>query len=121
MRLGSVDLLFLAANLILVIVTKQLQPKLRQILLLKDSRESVIFSIDKERVLWFILGFGIYIWGMEFLILNSNLILRGVTPILMELAIFSALIVTNLGYRKLGKGISLISLILFFISVVYFV
>ncbi|GAB6098289.1 hypothetical protein JCM16358_01680 [Halanaerocella petrolearia] len=118
--LASVDLLFLIANLILVAVIKSLQPRLRKTLLLKDSRDSVIFSIDKDKLIWLVLGFGVYIWGMEFLILNSKLALRIVTPVLMELVIFSALIPTNLGYPKLGKGISLFSLVLFVISVIYF-
>jgi len=63
----------------------------------------------------------LYVWLMEFLILNQLLLLRLVSPLLLQGSLFSLLVITSLGHRKLGERLSIASFIFFVISVIYFV
>ncbi|MGM0369151.1 MAG: hypothetical protein ACQEP9_01875 [Bacillota bacterium] len=121
MSWASVDLVFLLLTGGLISVINFLAAKLPSKILIKGQSNQVIFSLAKKKIKWLILGLSLYVWLMEFLILNQLLLLRLVSPLLLQGSLFSLLVITSLGHRKLGERLSIASFIFFVISVIYFV
>ena len=114
-----VDITFTVVTMGLIGIIKILAPRLPETLLVKGQDNQIVFSLAKKKLRWLIVGLGFYVWLMEFIILKNLLLLRLVTPVLLELSLFSLLVVTNLGYRKLGERLAVAGFISFVASVVY--
>ncbi|MFO7820120.1 MAG: hypothetical protein R6V17_07790 [Halanaerobacter sp.] len=116
-----VDIIFTVVTMSLIGIIQILDPKLPETLLVKGQDNQIVFSLAKKKLRWLIVSLGFYVWLMEFIIVKDLLLLRLVTPLLLELSLFCLLVVTNLGYRKLGERLAIAGLISFVISVVYLV
>lgn len=114
-----VDIIFTVVTMGLIGIIKILAPKLPETLLIKGQDDKIVFSLAKKKLRWLIVGLGFYVWLMEFIIVKELLLLRLVTPLLLELSLFSLLVVTNLGYRKLGERLAVAGFMSFVASVVY--
>lgn len=119
MSLAVVDLIFALCTVGLIFLVKFLAVKLPDTILIKGQANQTVFSLAKEKLNWLIVGLGFYVWLMEFMIVNELLLLRLVTPLLLEASLFALLVVTSLGYRKLGERLTLAGFILFVVSVIY--
>ena len=114
-----VDIIFTVVTMGLIGIIQILGPKLPETLLIKGQDDKIVFSLAKKKLRWLIVGLGFYVWLMEFIIVKELLLLRLVTPLLLELSLFSLLVVTNLGYRKLGERLAVAGFMSFVASVVY--
>lgn len=121
MSFAGVDLLFIILTLGLIMLVKFLLVKLPETILIKGQDNQIIFSLAQEKINWLIAGLGCYVWLMEFIIVNDLLLLRLVTPLLLEGSLFALLVVTSLGYRKTGERLAIVGFISFVVSVVYLV
>lgn len=119
MNLAGVDFIFAGVTGGLIVLVKFLAAKLPDTILVKGQANQIVFSLAKEKINWLVVGLGVYVWLMEFMIVNNLLLLRLITPLLLESSLFSLLVITNLGYRKLGERLSIAGFILFVVSVIY--
>ncbi len=119
MSFVGADKILWGVFVLLTIGLQLLKPKLPADLLIKNGNNRVMFSISCKQGLWLIPGIGVYVWGMDFLILNAAVKLRLVSTLLILVTFFSAFIVTNLVNQELGKIFTAVGIVLFAGSVVF--
>ncbi|WP_018248573.1 hypothetical protein [Orenia marismortui] len=121
MIISILDLIVLISTLVIYVTIYLLDNKLPKVLEIRDKSQIPVFSISKTKFYYLIFGIGIYVWLIEFLILNDAVLLRLYSTILAQLNLFFLLIISNLGYRKLGNFFGIASMILFVLSVFYYI
>ncbi|MBM7556604.1 hypothetical protein [Halanaerobacter jeridensis] len=121
MNFAGIDLIFALLTVGIIVIIRFMTTKLPETILIKGQDNQIIFSLAKKNIKYLIIGLGLYVWLMEFIIVNELLLLRLITPLLLEGSLFALLIITNLGYRKLGERLTITGFFLFVVSVVYLV
>ncbi|WP_027340399.1 hypothetical protein [Halonatronum saccharophilum] len=121
MRFVVEDIIILVSALLLLLISISLKSKLPNLLMIRDKSQVPVFSIKRDKGVWITFGIGLYVWVVEFFILNERVLLRLYSVILIQVTLFSLFIIGNLGYPKFSRVLALITGILFLFSLGYYI